>query len=128
MAKIISMSLDDELLDDISKLEKEMNFSGRSELIREGIRSLLDEKKSKDKLSGEIECILIAVHDENAEDDITEIKHKYEKIIKTQVHNNIRNNKCLEVFVLNGDAEHVRKFSNELQSNRKISYTKLIVA
>ncbi len=128
MAKIISISLDDGMLSEISKLEKEMEFSGRSELVREGIRALLDEKKSRDILEGEVECILIAVHDENAEDDITEIKHKYEKIIKTQVHNNLKNDKCLEVFVLNGRADSIRNFSNELQTNRKISYTKLIVA
>ena len=128
MAKIISISLDDGMLSEILKLEKEMKFSGRSELVREGIRALLDEKKSRDVLEGEVECILIAVHDENAEDDITEVKHKYEKIIKTQVHNNLKNDKCLEVFVLNGRAESIRDFSSELQTNRKISYTKLVVA
>jgi|SRR3989344_5443223 len=128
MTKIISLSLDDNLMKEIEGIEKEMQFSGRSELIREGIRALLDDKKSRDALFGEIECILIAVHDEKAEDDITKIKHRYENIIKTQIHNNLKNSKCLEVFVLNGGAGVIRKFSNELQTCRKVSYTKLIVA
>ena len=128
MAKIISISLDDGMLSEILKLEKEMKFSGRSELVREGIRALLDEKKSRDVLEGEVECILIAVHDENAEDDITEVKHKYEKIIKTQVINNLKNDKCLEVFVLNGRAELKKEFSSEPPTHRKISCPKLVVA
>ncbi|MDI6721214.1 MAG: CopG family ribbon-helix-helix protein [Candidatus Aenigmarchaeota archaeon] len=127
MVRIISMSLDEKLLEEIDNLEKAMR-TGRSEVIREGIRALLDEKKSRESLSGDIECILIAVHGARAEDDITEIKHKYEKIIKIQIHNNLKHNKCLELFVADGPSETVVKFYNELQANRKISYTKLIVA
>ena len=128
MSKIISISLDDGMLEEILNLEKEMGFSGRSEMVREGMRALLEEKRSRDALSGDIECILIAMHGAEAEDEITEIKHRHEKIIKTQIHSNLKGGKCLELFVIDGNADKVRKLSNELQSNRKVFYTKLIVA
>src|SRR3989344_7450979 len=119
MSKIISISLDDGMLEEILNLEKEMGFSGRSEMVREGMRALLEEKRSRDALSGDIECILIAMHGAEAEDEITEIKHRHEKIIKTQIHSNLKGGKCLELFVIDGNADKVRKLSNELQSNRK---------
>jgi CopG family nickel-responsive transcriptional regulator len=45
MAKIISMSLTSELLDEIDTLQGELGFSGRSEVIRAGIRMLLADSR-----------------------------------------------------------------------------------
>ncbi|MCK4733836.1 MAG: hypothetical protein KAT65_15385, partial [Methanophagales archaeon] len=31
------------------------------------------------------------------------MKHEFEDIISTQIHNHLREDKCLEVFILEGD-------------------------
>ena len=47
---IISISLNERILKDIDKLERDLGFSGRSEVIRAGVRLLISEEKEKAKL------------------------------------------------------------------------------
>lgn len=44
---IISISLNDNILKEMDDLQKEFGFTGRSELIRAGIRMLLSDKSEK---------------------------------------------------------------------------------
>jgi CopG family nickel-responsive transcriptional regulator len=62
------------------------------------------------------------------EDIVTETKHRFEDIIKTQIHSHLRESKCLEVFVLDGDAGRVKKIAGSFQASGKMEYVKLIVA
>jgi CopG family transcriptional regulator, nickel-responsive regulator len=128
MAKIISMSLTENLLQEIDHMRSELGFSGRSEVIRAGMRMLIADNREKQKLSGKLDCILLVIHNQNAEDIITEIKHRFEDIIKTQIHSHLEHAKCLEIFTLNGDAVKIKDFVKKLQVNRKMDYVKLIVA
>ncbi len=128
MTAIVSLSLGEELLAEMDRLQGELGFSGRSELVRSGIKMLLNDRKEKGELKGEIEAILLVVHGEQKESGITEMKHKFDDVIKTDIHSNLKNGKCLEVFILNGDAEKIRKFYMFAQTNKKIDYTKLVAA
>ena len=87
---IVSISLNDKILEDIDGIQKELGFSGRSEVIRCALRLLIEENRQKEQLSGRINVIMIAVHDKKVEDMVTEIKHKFEDIIKTQIHSHIK--------------------------------------
>ena len=42
---IVSISLNDEILSELDRIQKTMGFSGRSEIIRAGIRNLVAEEK-----------------------------------------------------------------------------------
>ncbi|RLI33012.1 nickel-responsive regulator 1 [Candidatus Bathyarchaeota archaeon] len=128
MAKIISISLNEELLKEIDRVQKELGFSGRSEVIRAGIRMLIADNKEKEKLIGEINSILLLVHNQEVEDIVTEIKHKFEDIINTQIHSHLKDSKCLEVFILNGDAERIKQLIKLFQVCGKMEYIKLVVA
>ena len=125
---IISLSINEKLLRDIDKLEKELGFSGRSEVIRAGLRMLLADKKEKSRLKGVVDAVLLAIHEDKHSEQVSAIRHKYQDIIKTQIHNHLENHRCLEIFVLNGDSEQVKKISDELQTSRKIDFVKLILS
>lgn len=127
MAKIISISLNEDLLKEIDKIQRELGFSGRSEVIRSGIRMLIAENKEREKLTGKINSILLLIHEQKAEDVVTEIKHEFEDIIKTQIHSHLKNDKCLEIFILEGDAYRIKQFVKLFQINKKMMYVKLIV-
>jgi CopG family nickel-responsive transcriptional regulator len=49
---IVSISLNDEILSELDKLQTSMGFSGRSEAIRAGIRAFVSEEKQKADLAG----------------------------------------------------------------------------
>lgn len=124
MAKIISMSLSDSLLKEIDSVK---GFSGRSEVIRSGIKLLLDDLKEKERLTGHAECVLIMMHDKKYEDAFIKTKHRYEEIINTQVHSNLCHGKCLELFVLHGSAERIADFLADIRKNKRADFVKLVV-
>jgi len=123
---IISISLNDEILSEIDKLQKSMGFSGRSEIIRAALRILISEEKQRSTLSGLIHAILMVVHDEESEQVVTGIKHNHEDLIGTHLHSKIDGNKCMELFLLRGKAEKVDVMTRDFQTNRKMDHVKLV--
>ena len=123
---IVSVSLNDDILSEIDKLQKSLGFSGRSEIVRAGIRNLLAEEKDRQNLSGHLFAVLLAIHDEKSDDQVTEMGHGYDKLITTHIHNKIDGDRCLEIFLLKGDAEEVKDMTKKFQSNKKMDHVKLI--
>ena len=128
MAKIVSISLNERILGDIDKIQKELGFSGRSETIRAGLRMLIADKKDNSKLQGYIDAVLLVIHEDKCSEDVSILRHKYEGLIKTHVHNHLESDKCLEIFILKGNANRIKELSGEFQTNRKIDFVKLIVS
>ncbi|MGQ0795353.1 MAG: CopG family ribbon-helix-helix protein [Nitrosopumilaceae archaeon] len=124
---IVSISLNDEILSEIDKLQKSMGFSGRSEIIRAGIRNLISEEKQRSNLSGLIHAILMIIHDEESEQIVTGIKHNHEELIGTHLHSKIEGNKCMELFLLHGEAEKVDIMTKDFKTNKKMEHVKLVV-
>ena len=122
----MSVSLNEEIIESLDKL-KSMGFSGRSEIIRAGIRNLLSDERMKEDLDGEINSLLLAVHDEDSDDQVSSIRHDFDKIIIVHLHNKIDKDRCLEIFSLKGDAKDVKEISRQLQINKRMHFVKLIV-
>jgi CopG family nickel-responsive transcriptional regulator len=124
---IISVSLNEKILKEIDEIQKELGFSGRSELIRTGARMLIAENKEREKLIGRINSILLLIHTQKAEDVVTKIKHEFEDIINTQIHSHLKDDKCLEIFIIEGDADRIKQLVKLFQTSGKMEYVKLIV-
>jgi CopG family nickel-responsive transcriptional regulator len=123
---IVSISINDDLLSEMEAMKKQLGYSGKSELLRAALRTLIAEKKERDTLIGQISSILIASHNEEAEEVVTGLKHKYERCINTHLHSKQESGKCLELFILKGEASDVKGMLNEFQKNRKIDYARLV--
>ncbi len=125
--KIISVSMSENMLDEIDRLQSEFGFSGRSEVIRAGLRMLMSDIIEKERLAGNVGCVLIVTHKEEDEES-TRIKLRYENVIKTHMHCKLKNDKCLELFVIEGDAEKVKNMVKEFQANEGMEHVRLILA
>jgi CopG family nickel-responsive transcriptional regulator len=125
---IVTISLNDAMLKEVDKVRSEMGFSGRSEVIRAGLRILLAENKEKEELTDRVRGVLLLIHEHDAEDLVTNVKHDFLDIIYTQLHNRFKEGKCLELFVLDGEAGRIRELKSIFQKNDRIEYVKLIVA
>ena len=79
---IVSISLTKDFLKEMDELQSSEGFSGRSELIRAGIRSLINQKADRENLVGAMQCILLITHEEGEEHSVTDIKHEFDKITK----------------------------------------------
>ena len=123
---IVSISLNDEILKQFSNLEKSLGFSGRSDAIRAGIRSFVSEEKQKEDLSGNVNAILLVVHNDEYDNQVTGIKHSYEDLITTHLHSKIEGDKCMELFMLKGEANLVTDITKDFQTNKKMDTVKLV--
>ena len=123
---IVSISLNDEILKQIDNLQSTMGFSGRSDAIRAGIRSFVSEEKQKQDLSGEVNAILLVVHNDEYDNEVNGIKHSYEDLITMHLHNKIDGEKCMELFILKGESEKVTEITKNFQINKKMDTIKLV--
>jgi len=124
---IISISLNENIIQELDKLQKFLGFSGRSEIVRASVRNLLLEEKRIDDLSGVLHSVLLVIHDEKSDQEISEIRHGFDKIINTHIHNKIDKDRCLEIFVLYGDAREIKNITKKFQGNRKMDQVRLVV-
>ena len=123
---IVSISLNDEILTELDKLQNSMGFSGRSEAIRAGIRSFVSEEKQKSDLSGNIHAILLVVHNDEFDHIVSGITHNFEDLITTHLHSKIEKEKCMELFLIDGDAEKVSTMTKDFQTNKNMDTVKLV--
>jgi CopG family nickel-responsive transcriptional regulator len=123
---IISVNIDEGLLEEANNIESEFGFKGRSDLFRTALVTLGGELKQKKNLSGEIDAIIVLIH-KAKNTEVSKIIHKYSSLIKTQMHNHTASHKCMEIFVLNGDAKKVQKMHQDFLTNKKIEVAKLII-
>lgn len=124
---IVSVSLNRTILDEMDKLEKSYGFSGRSEIVRAGIRNLLSEERKRQDLTGMLHALFLAIHDEDSDDQVTEMRHVYDKLINTHLHSKIDRDRCLEIFLLRGDAREVKEMTKKFQANKNMDNVQLIV-
>jgi CopG family nickel-responsive transcriptional regulator len=123
---IVSISLTEEILKEIDSLQKNLGFSGRSDAIRAGIRSFVSEEKQKENLSGNVNAILLVVHNDEYDNQVNGIKHSYEDLITTHLHSKIEGDKCMELFMLKGEANSVSDITKDFQINKKMDTVKLV--
>jgi len=124
---VVSVSLNDKLLEDIDDFMDEQGFSGRSEVMRTAVRALLRDRKEISGLEGTVDAVVIVTHKDEDSGEIDNIQHDYQDTITTQLHNHMEGHKCLEVFMLHGGAEKVKELYNKLEASSKVEQSKIIV-
>jgi CopG family transcriptional regulator, nickel-responsive regulator len=125
---IVSLSLPDQMLKAMEEIQESVGFSGRSELVRAGIRLLLDDTRNKNSLSGRTTAVIVVGHSKDDEAPVTKLKHKYEDIVKTHVHSKVSHEDCIEVFVLAGDGHQIALMAKDFEKERKIRSVRLLTA
>ena len=118
--------INEEILKEIDSLQKNLGFSGRSDAIRAGIRSFVSEEKQKENLSGNVNAILLVVHNDEYDNQVNGIKHSYEDLITTHLHSKIEGDKCMELFMLKGEADSVSSITKDFQINKRMDTVKLV--
>lgn len=123
---IVSISLTDENIAALEGIQKSFGLSGRSESIRQAIRSAETEIKEISGMEGTVEGVLVIVHKDHGDTWMGLIQHKYEKEIRTQLHSHLKDRKCLEVMIISSDADTMRNLLKEIYSTGKADYVKFV--
>ncbi|NLK25264.1 MAG: hypothetical protein GX307_01640 [Euryarchaeota archaeon] len=120
---VVSISLTEKNLKTLDMLQRAYGLTGRSEAVRTCIRSAEAEVRERDALQGDIEGVLITIHQS---DDTNGNRHEYQEIITTQVHSHLKNGKCLDVFLIRGPAKVFKMMLTELQGSEHMEYVNFI--
>jgi CopG family nickel-responsive transcriptional regulator len=123
---IVSLSIPETMINEMDQIQKSGGFAGRSELVRAAVRLLIEDSKEKDNLSGHLNAIILVTHDESDEAPVTRLKHEFEEIVRTHIHNKISKNNCVELFLLEGDGKKIASMVREFQKEDKLKSVKLV--
>jgi CopG family nickel-responsive transcriptional regulator len=121
------VSMSRELLRRFDQLIKEMGYRNRSEAIRDLIRERLVQQEwqhSKQETVGTI--TIVYSHDVHELTEIlTALQHKYHKQIISTMHIHLDRHNCLEVLVVRGRGQEIKKIADRLLSTKGVKHGKL---
>ncbi|MDY6775903.1 MAG: nickel-responsive transcriptional regulator NikR [Halobacteria archaeon] len=120
---VVSISVPDKLLDRIDSFVDEHGYSGRSEFIRNASRELIGEFEDA-SLEGRhlIGTITVVFDFDNSEveNKMIELRHDFEDVVKSNVHSHVGESYCMEVFVLEGDLDEIKRFVGQVRSTSDV--------
>ena len=123
---IVSISLSDENLMLLDRIQETYALKGRSDAVRTALNSAASEMQDMEDLEGNIEGVLITIRSDHADPWMSLIQAKYVGSIKTQLHSHLQNKKCLEVMIISCTAEDLRSLMREIQGSGKADYVRFV--
>jgi CopG family nickel-responsive transcriptional regulator len=121
------VSLNSDLLEKFDDLCEEKSYPNRSEAIRDLIRGVLVERQQQ-LGDSEIAAVLTLVYDHHVSDlsqRLVEIQHDEHDVILTSVHVHLDHHNCLEVLILKGAGDAIKRLSDKLVATKGVKHGKL---
>ena len=122
------VSMEDDLLTRFDSLVEERGYSSRSEAIRDLVRQELVSTEWSDPSAEVVGTITIVYehHEHELANTMAELQHQYYDNIICNTHIHLDAHNCLEVIVMRGNSEVVRRVSNILISTRGVKHGQLV--
>ena len=116
---VVSISMPEALLERIDEFADEHGYSGRSEVVREGTRTLLEEFQGRN-IDGQKQMCTVSVVFEYCQPAVqqrlTGVRHEYDAIVSATTHAHVQNQYCMELYVLEGTTEALSGFVNTVRA------------
>jgi CopG family nickel-responsive transcriptional regulator len=125
---IVSLSLGENLLGKFDRKLKEKGYSGRSEALRELIRTYVSEQ---DWAASSGKCVVVVnvLYDKVApRDAVSRIQHEHEELIQTSLHAHFDDDCCMEVFIAKGSAKKLKKLIERIKTVKGVRQVKYITS
>jgi len=124
----IGVSLPEKLLSRFDEIILKRGYSSRSEGIRDAIRNYIVHYEWMSDVQGERVGVITLVYahaQRGLVDNLTEIQHESGSIIQSSLHVHLDHENCLEVIVLRGEGQDVRKAAEKMMSLKGVKHVKL---
>jgi CopG family nickel-responsive transcriptional regulator len=124
----IGISLPENLLQNFDGIILQRGYSSRSEGIRDAIRNYIVSYEWMSDVQGERVGVVTIVYSHSQKgltDNLTEIQHDYGDIIKSSMHVHLDHDNCLEVIVLRGEGQEVKKAAEKMMALKGVKHVKL---
>lgn len=124
----VGISLPENLLNKFDEIILQRGYSSRSEGVRDAIRSYIVNFEWMSDVQGERVGVITIVYSHSQrglEDNLTEIQHEFGALIQSSLHVHLDHDNCLEVVVLRGEGQDVRKAAERMMSLKGVKHVKL---
>ncbi|WP_119817910.1 nickel-responsive transcriptional regulator NikR [Halalkaliarchaeum desulfuricum] len=118
---VVSVSMPEELLERIDEFAEDHGYTGRSEVVREASRNLLDEfedSRLEDRELMAVVTVLFNYETTSVEEQMMHLRHEHEDLVASNFHSHVGNHYCMELFVLEGDLEEISTFVGKIRATK----------
>jgi CopG family nickel-responsive transcriptional regulator len=125
----IGVAIDTGLLEKFDRLISERGYTNRSEAFRDLIRDDLVRKDAESPDSQVIGTVTL-VYDHHVrllQEKLTAIQHDHHHSILSTLHVHLDHDNCLEVLVVRGRSEEVRKVAGVLIGTKGVKHGRLVI-
>ena len=127
LLEILSISIDDALLKQLNDVQRKLGFKSRSKMLRNAILGMMKDYEVLDSLKGDTEAIFVLTYPENEKNHVSDVLHKFEKALKTELHQH-NSGMCIDRLNINTDAKEIREIFGALKKNKSVrSVTHVII-
>jgi CopG family nickel-responsive transcriptional regulator len=121
------VSMDGTLLKDFDQLISRKGYRNRSEALRDLIRDNLvqEEWKGGDEETVGTLALVYSHHTRELTRVLTNLQHRFFKTILSTTHVHLDEHNCLEVLILRGKGEDLKKIGDRLIGTRGVKHGKL---
>ena len=124
-----SVSLEEELLNELDLFAKDNSFANRSQALRHLIEKNIVEKKWQ--CNNIVAGAIVMIYDHHKKDILTranDIQHNYFDVILSSQHYHLSHDMCLEIIAVRGKAKILTELSDKLISIKGIKHGKLLMS
>jgi len=118
---IISLSIPDELRDELDRILGEEWYASRSEVVRQALRKYIAEYKELENIKGNIIATITALYEKtDKNEELTQLQHEFGDVMTTYLHSHLTEKSCLEVMAVKGSSKRLKDMIDGLKANRHV--------
>ena len=123
--EVTSVSLDESTERKIDDIMERTSFDGRSELLRKAVDELHAGMDTLGHTGDMLDAVIVVKHPRE-EKGVSEISHRYNSLISTQLHSTLDAETCLEIFHVNGVSDAVKEMYKQLHGSRSTESVRVV--
>jgi CopG family nickel-responsive transcriptional regulator len=125
---IISLSIPNELRDELDRILGEEWYASRSEVVRQALRKYIAEYKELENIRGNIIATITALYEKkDKNEELTQLQHEFGDVMTTYLHSHLTKKSCLEVMVVKGSSKRLKDMIDGLKANRHVRQLKFSI-
>ena len=126
----ITITLDDDLMQELDAMMVERGYQNRSEAIRDFTRAGMQQAAQAEGKSGDCVAALVYVYDHAARDlsrRLVENYHGHHDLSLATLHVHLDGDNCMEVTALRGSGAEVQHFADHIIAERGVKYGRVVM-
>jgi CopG family nickel-responsive transcriptional regulator len=126
----VTVTLDDELMDELDRIIAARGYQNRSEAIRDLARAGIQQAAQETGTNGECVAALVYVYDHAARElskRLVQSFHGHHEMSLATLHVHLDNDSCMEVTVLQGAARDVQHLADHVIAERGVRHGRVVM-